>query len=637
MMDMMPADRSMLVKDPKDLVLSRFKHSEDTFKSLFMRCARWYDLYRGATSSGGFQSFRNNVSLPMLFSTIWSDVARKQSISFGTWPWVSFFGFGPEDAAKARKNELLVSAQMKDCRTYLKAVDMFLTADLYGTAIFRYGWKQEEERLLYRQAIEAAGKRHEKLATRMRETFNGPNWKPIDILDFFPQPAIRDINDMDWVIEREYVDLDELEVLSKSRSEEGIGEYDRTGYLKLKQSHMLREIDRQMEQRRNYIRSPFTEDEARKMEKYAKPVELLHMWGYVPSEFRSPDEAPKRVITLANRQVIMRNRPIPFWIGKIPYGSYRPLRDPHFFHGQGKMEVGERLQLTANRIANQKLDALDLFVDPVFAYDRQKSVDTRNLYMRSGKLVGVDGPPGDALMPIIPNLSQLREAYTEIEDLYRWLQEGTGIIEGQISPAPGSSRTTAREFLSRQEAASTRLIVETRFAEEMWLEPLANAFHALNKQFLPMPRQLRILGNEALVNPVTGQPQDPEIFSIDLEDVNQDYDVRARGATLTMSKAARQQNLVLLLQATQSHPMAMQLVNWVAFFRDMFRSFEMQNIDELLNPTPAQQQIAQQAMGGAQGAQVGAQSPAPSEDLLSAMALPGEQQIGGLEGTLSGF
>lgn len=629
---------------PLDLVLSRWTYSKNTYNNQFLRTGRWYDLFRG-WSTGTFQSFRNNVSLPLLFSTIWTDVARKMNISFGVWPFVSMYGYGPEDTAAARKNELLVSAQMRDVGIVTKAADMFLMGDLYGTAICQVGWLQEKKRLMKREAEIApmSGARGERLVTEFRTTFDGPMMDVIDILDFFPQPGVREIKDMDWVIRRYYLDLDKVDYMSKPKSEGGPGEYDRDAFLELKNKSLIREVEREMNTRSNLIRSPFAEPESRKMEKYAKPVEILEMWGTIPSDMVPEGAQTERVITIANRSVVLRNSPNPFWHGEKPFIAYSPLRDPHFFHGVGKIETGEKLQLTMNRIANQKLDALDIFLDPVFAYNRQAGVDTRNLYMRSGKLVGVNGSPNDAIMPIIPNLSQIQNGYQEIEFLWRMMQTGTGITEGFQSEA-SSGDTTAREFLARQENVSVRLLLESRFAEEMWIEPLADQFVALNKQFLETPKEIRILGTNALIDPITGQPVAPEVIPLDLDDLNHDYDVRARGATQTIGKAARQQNMVLLLQSIQANPLAMQMVNWTAFYRDLFTTFEMGNVDELLQPSPAQQAAmaqlqAGQLPGGA--APPGGVTPQPGVggaplDLMSLLPQPGEAQIGSIEGTLSG-
>jgi len=620
-----------MADDAAKVVMARYNHAKSTYTSLFLRTTRWYDIFRGWTT-GTWQAYRNNITIPLLFSTVWSDVARKLNVSFGSFPYIQMLGYGPEDAPIARKNELLISAQMKDCSTLMKAADMFLCGDLYGTAVCQTGWLKRQERLLTRGVdVSPSGKRGEKIQTEWRTLFNGPNFEPFDLIDFFPQPGFRTIDEMTWVIRRYYMDLDEIEKASKPLDDGDVPLFDAEAVSKLKQGSVPTGMERDIEQRRNLIRSPFSDSEARRMEKYSKPVEIIEMWGTLPSEFMTEGMATQRVVSVANGNIILRNRPNPFWDGKKPFLAFSPLRDPHFFHGFGKVEMGEKLQLTVNRIANQKLDALDLFIDPVFAYDRTANVETRNLYMRAGKLVGMDGPPGDKIMPISPDLRGLQGAYQEIEDLWRWLQQ-TNAITSDAVETQSSARTTAREFLSRQENLSTRLLLESRFAEEMWLEPLGNRFRSLNRQFLPVPLERKIVGSN-IVDPVTGAPLPPEQLVVDLEDINADYDARAKGTTYTIGKAARQQNMTLLLQAVSSNPLLLQATNWQAFGRELYKAFEMDNIDELLRPIQQQvmemtQQMGQ--MGGLPGMPNQIQGPAGMTPTVE------EGLIGTMEGTLSG-
>jgi hypothetical protein len=63
-----------------------------------------------------------------------------------------------------------------------------------------------------------------------------------------------------------------------------------------------------------------------------------------------------------------------------------------------------------------------------------------------------------------------------------------------------------------------------------------------------------------------------------------------------MGRAHMQQQLIGLMQVISSNPVGMQMVNWTAYFRQMFDAFQLRNIDELLNPGPTQvnQQASQQ-------------------------------------------
>jgi hypothetical protein len=57
--------------------------------------------------------------------------------------------------------------------------------------------------------------------------------------------------------------------------------------------------------------------------------------------------------------------------------------------------------------------------------------------------------------------------------------------------------------------------------------------------------------------------------------------------------------MVLLLQAASSNPIVAQAVNWVNFFREIFKDFEINDIDELIAPgiNPALQQMQLQQDG----------------------------------------
>jgi hypothetical protein len=587
------------------LVRERRTHALSRYTALFTRVARWYDLYRGVYS-GRFQQFRNNIHIPFLFSVIQSDVARKVQTSFGAWPVVEFVGYGHSDSHVARKNSTLVSAQMKDCDSFVKAVDFFLSADMYGTGIARVGWKQER-RLEQRRGVIMGpdGQSREQVIKGPVDRFDGPNWDVVDILDFWPQPGKRRIDEMDWVIHRYWMDLDEIEEMTE------LGVFDKSSIAQLKRGTAM--PPQEGDQTRYSVYRSFSEYEARKQERFAKPVEIWEMWGRVPREY-APDGLVHRVVTLGNGAVVMKNRPNPFWHGEIPFKVYCPMPDPHYFHGPGKVEIGEKMQYTANRFANQKMDAMDIVVDPVWLFDRSRGIDTQNLYTRAGRTIGIDGPVDETVIRTLsPDLRGLQLAYTEIGQLWNWIQQGTGIVEDTISGMPSSSRQTKAEFVGRQENVLTRLMLEARLAEEAFIEPLANNFRDLNKQFLTVPHEVKILGNDAQINPITGFPMPQEPTQVNLEDINADYRARATGATQMLGRQMRQQNLMMLLQTMQVNPIALQMVNWNAFLRQTFEAFDMKNTDELFNTQPTQ-------LGASAAEQ---KPPTPQEQENAAMAPEG--------------
>ena len=605
-----------------DLVNERHRYSRDAFTVYHHKVNRLYNSYR-AWHSGQFQAFRNNVSVPLLYSVIWSDVARKMNTSFASNDVVDVFGYGPEDAPVARKNKILLNAQLKDAEVYDKAIDLITSADIYGTSIAHVGWKFVQREVARREGFNGplSGKRFERVVTDDVVLFDGPNFDLIDIIDFFPQPNVPRASDLGWVVVRYTKSLQEVEQMV----EDGI--FLESGLTKIKIAGLRAETEKSLLENTGTIRHGNQQPGLLRKDKFANPIEFLELWDLDVPRGMAKDDRPSRVITVANGVALMRDEPNPLEHGQLPFVIYRALPDPHFLFGPGKVEMAEKLQAAASRLSSQKLDTLDLFADPAFYINSSAGIEMRNMFMRPGRIFEGDAPPGEAIMPISPDLRGTQNLYNEIEQLWSWLQQSTGIIEDTVQGGGASSRQTAREFLGRQENVSIRLLLESRIFEETCLEKIVQQFIGLNRQFLPTPRELKILGGN-MTDYLTGQQVDPEERRIYEDELGRDYDVKARGATQVLPKAAKQQNWALLLQMITQNPLAISMLNWQAIFKETFRLFEVINHDEFLNVPPQQQQaIAQSAQLGILGGGKGANSPANAADETTAPPTAGFEGI----------
>lgn len=597
-----------------DIVLSRMNLSESYFSGIRTRLPRLYDLWRG-TWSGTYHPHKNNVHIPLISSAIWADAARKAATSLSEWPVVSFLGYNATDGAIARKQEALVSAQMKDDQLFEKQVDLLLMADLYGVAVEQLGWNRREEMRIL-EDIQHAPLTNQVIKSIKKGnivTFDGPTAENIDLLDFFPQPGIKSISKMKWVIKRYYLDIDDIRAMSAA------GVFDKGELARLEREGATgARMQDPAVIRRFSSRMSMDEDTVRWMDKYNTPIELLEMWGTIPSELAS-DGVLSRVITVANRRYLLRNRPNPFWHGQLPFLSFSPMPDPHYFYAAGKAEIIEKLQITGNRFLNQSLDAAELIIDPVWFYNREANLNTRNMIMRPGKFFPVDGNPNAVIAPLQPNLNTLTMADAKINQVRDFAQMGTGITEDGISGLGGDGRQTAREFVGRREAAGTRLALESRLYEECLLEPHANMMMALNKQFLDAPVEISILGDIAMTDPATGENLPATRIEMDAFDLMKNYNARATGASTTLSKMTRQQSYVQLLQAMAS-PLGQAVIgniNAVNFFKGIFRDFDVPNINEIFKTNDELQQMVNQA--GFQNAGQVPTSPEMAQNPLMAM------------------
>jgi hypothetical protein len=574
-----------------ELVDARRQHSTRHYQGTLQRLQRWYDSYRGVWS-GRLAQFRNNVTIPFTFAMIQSDVARKVQTSFGSWPVVDFEGYGPDDEARAKKNTILVSAQMRDCGSFIKAVDFFLQADICGTGIARIGWKQLRRMNQYRrmEAI-APGLSVPVLHREMATLFDGPTWEPVDRLDFSPQPGKNRIEDMAWVCHRYYADYDDL--VDDANSD--MPYFDRAGVAQLKSFPMDSVAAGEMAQRRVSYRNEY-DYQARQSERFSKPVEIVEMHGLVPREYALPNGTRHVCIAIGNGRAVLKYRESFLGNQLLPFLGYSPMPDPYSFDGVAKTEIAYGPQMTANRLANQKLDALDFLIDPMIVASSSSGINTQNLFTRAGKVILVDGNADDSqIRPLSPDMRGVQAAYTEIGQLFNMMQLGTGETETLLGGMSGSSRETARGFLGRQENALTRSGLESRLAEAGFIEKLADMFRTMDRRWLPMPMEIKILGSMSTINPDTGFPYEPESVTVDYDDLAPDYRARAIGASQMTGRSVRQQNLIGLLQVLSANPAMMQLVNWGNFARQAFDLFDFKNVNELLlQKNAAVNQMAQE-------------------------------------------
>jgi hypothetical protein len=565
--------------------LDHVKESESMFSGVRQTWPRLYDLWRGTWTSA-HSPHRNSVHIPLIFSALWADAARKAATSLNTFPIVTFLGYGPDDGGIARKREGLFSAQGKDDLIFQKQVDMMLAASLYGTSVMQIGWKRESKMRVI-ESIDRTPLTNQVVRSIKKSnivTFDGPESKQIDLIDFFPAPGFRTIAEMPRVGRRYYLDLDNIRYLAK----EGIFDVGEVARMEREGGVNTGVVDSGLTVQRFQARTGMTDEQAQCMSKWNRPVECIDVWGLVPSEL-CPDGVYERIVTVMNRRYLARNRPIPYWHGLKPFLSHAPMPDLHYFYAAGKAEIVAKLQIVANRYVNQSLDAADLMIDPMWFYDRAAGIKTSNLYSKPGKYIPVTGNPNSVIAPMIRDLSGLTVADNKVGQMTDAIQRGTGIVDDAVAGMGGDSRQTAREFVGRREAAGTRLLLEARLYEETLLEPMANMFMALDRQFLELPVEVLILGEGARIDPDTSAPLRGSRETLDGYDLTANYSARALGSSSGLSKGMKQQNLISLLSALSGPigQVAMGQINAVNFFRGLFREFEIPNINDIFTANPA--------------------------------------------------
>lgn len=576
------------------LIQERRKHSEEKHKPFLNTVARRYDWYRGIYRGTYNQQWRNQVHIAYILALIQRDVASKAQTAFGAMPPVEFVG---PDSAVARKNTALIAAQLEDDHSFEKAVDLFLSADIYGTGFARYGWlkttrkgKRRTQQPMFNLGGMGFGPIKEKLLDADIVTFDGPHWDVVDILDSFPQPGVRTAHDARWWCFDYILDFQDCELYAEA------GMFDKDGVARLRNTGDAPGVTKDAKAiRYNLYRSAY-EEQTRKEEKFARPVYLTDMIGYVPNEF-SFGGGVFKIVTMANNNVILRCED--FELGEIiPILAYAPMRDPHFIHGIGKIEAVEKLQALINKTASQKADALDFNLEPPIFVNSLLGLDDENLNMRAGRIIKVDGSVDESqLRQFVPDMRGFQAAHEEIASYWNDIQIVTGQISDVTMGIGSVSRESATGFSGRQEGALTRQLLEIKLAEKGVVEPLANAFAMLNQLKLPMPRVVRMIGMDAIVDPITGLPtNESDLQVMGFGDLDPRYAARAVGASQMITQAGKQQQLMQLLGVLQQNPVALQAISWANMLKYTFRVFGFPNVNDfLVKAVPAINQMADQA------------------------------------------
>ena len=131
-----------------NLAMESMSVSRDNFRPWLRAAGRRYRLYRGYVA-GKYVPYRANVSIPVAFSMVQSDAAKKANLSLIN-PVVQFEAFGPEDQALARKRDALVNIQLQDSNIWDKGLSGILGADIWGVQVYEMYWNTEQATVHFR-------------------------------------------------------------------------------------------------------------------------------------------------------------------------------------------------------------------------------------------------------------------------------------------------------------------------------------------------------------------------------------------------------------------------------------------------------------------------------------------------------
>lgn len=292
-----------------------------------------------------------------------------------------------------------------------------------------------------------------------------PKVELVDVFDLFPDLGATRFEDCRFVIHRKFMSIEELEERAKA------GVYKNVSKIKGGAG---------ADNERSSPRLELSEDDYEDNE-FNRDVEILEYW------------TPDRVVTLANREVILRDEENPFHDSKghtrypFVFTPFTPI--PLELFGIGLIESVEGLQNELNCKRNQRLDNVNLILNRMWLVQRGTIDDMRQLRSRPGGVIFVNDLTGiRALEPIDVTAS----SYQEEDRLKRDIANITGQSEFARGTLDFNSKVTATEVQLKTQAATNRLDYNFRFMAKSGVEKICQHFLLLAQQFMKFEQLVRI-------------------------------------------------------------------------------------------------------------------------------------------------
>ena len=524
----------------KDIV-NKFNHSLTWRNPFKEKWDRFYNMYRSHLNDTAYP-WQSNIWVPYSFSTVETLAPRM----LANRPQIDVM---PREAADEQYAD--IQSKLIDFEWEAMNADDIMEGAvksqlMYGTAIVKVYWKTDKAQVVKKEQVDETFPELGTVEEEVEETiFDGPEIELVDLYDFFWDPRAIDMESARWVAHRTYQTFDHLEQLQKE------GVYKNVALLK---DATLVSGDDEKASRRGTLGIAMPDELASKNEG-KNVIELIEYWE---------DE---KVITVANRGIVIRDEANPYRHGKKPFVRIVDQSVPHEFLGIGELEPIETLQYELNDRRNQRMDNITLVLNRMWKVKNGANVDEDELVSDAGGVVHTDDMAGiEALqMPDVTSSSYNEETLIKGD-----IQQTTGVSDftrGVGSESLGNDTATGISLI--QEAGNARFKLKIRNLEA-GIEEIGRMMVSLNEQFLTEEKSIRVLGDEGI-----------EWTTIKPDDMRGNFDVMVQsGSTLPSNEAVERKQTMEMFQIFAGDPE----VDQRELKRMVLDTFGIKNIDKLLTP-----------------------------------------------------
>lgn len=410
-----------------------------------------------------------------------------------------------------------------------------------------------------------------------------------DVRDFFWPAQAASVEKAEYLIDRTWESYASL----KRKSSDGYYNYENVDKLKNESGSSTSGMTSDITAREMRLRG---------VDRTKNLIEVLEYW------------TPERVITIANRTIVLKDRPNPFWNGRLPFIICASMPDAFQIPGLSVVEALAQLQEMLWTLQNQRLDVVRMLANLVTLI-RSDVDDPEAFVWEPGAQWLVEDPGQVSTLPIDPAAANIT---LQAEGLLKG--DLQNIMGGLPMNSGADSQTVDQQTATGVSIITTiaQRIIQARKQHYLW------AYARLGKDFLLLYQQF--LRDERVVR-IVGQQGAQAYRKVTPMQVQGDYDVMIDVTSDSLMRQERRAESQSLLQiAAQTQPIFIQsgaALNLRAFMEKTLDAYDVLDKERYFMPPKVGAAAAAGPPGPPQLAQQPQGPPPPTQGITNPMAAAG--------------
>lgn len=529
----------------KDTIIERMNVTENNLNSRHSDWKTYWKLYKSVTEDDMPTISQNFI--PMIFTIVETLMPRIVSSITGTDPIISTLPRTADDVKAAKVLESLQQFQLMKMNFEQKLIPIVRDALIMDVGVAKLQWD-------------------------IRDDYRGPWMEYVNPFEIFPDPHAKSVEDAKYIMQRYFIDKETLqgwEDQMKVGTRAGGESIDN-----ISESRGRDQDDDAQQIRLQSIGQSVHTDTTQDW------VEVIEHWEDDHVQF------------IANENTMIRDEENPYEHGQKPFHFFADYPQGDSIFGQGEVENLEDLQHEINEKRNQRIDSVNMQLSPPVIKSPSALLDDEEMVVEPYAVWTAN--PDDIAFPQMPDVTPpaVREEQMAQQNM-REVSAVTSVIQGVSSQ---NNPSTATGFNTLDQNAASRFTLKVRSFEKP-IQDMAHQMHKLNMQFQTPQSMIRIVGevDETIQDQVREEGRF-KFLEFSPEEIRGNFDFVARGAK-SETKRQRQQRMIQLINSIA--PIATE-VNLKEMFRELFRSFNVKDVDRFLEVPQEQVDRLQQQGSGEQ-------------------------------------